>query len=367
MGSYKPHNGNIEKQQELYQAKQRIAELEHQLSCVSNQGKYLSAVTDGSVFLYEVNISENTIIKSDERLSKNLGLDAFSTFMDVITNAAGTIVDSHDQFKLLSKFNTEALLNSYRQGKREIKIEYKRSVDGNAPIWVRTTINLIKTEPNGDVCGLIYVKNIDYLKKSELELINQAERDPLTGLYNRITLSSLMTQQLEKAAISHAMLIIDIDNFKNVNDTFGHIAGDTVLKNFAQLLHKVFRKSDFIGRIGGDEFLVFMPNAETHIAQKRAQEIINGCQSLSQNLSFSACITPSIGISMYPKDGETKEQLFSKADIAAYASKKSGKNCFTVYDENNPLITENNAFQQDDIPSFSPLNDVVNLFIRNQI
>ncbi len=125
--------------------------------------------------------------------------------------------------------------------------------------------------------------------------------------------------------------MIDVDNFKNVNDTYGHNIGDKFLKELASILKSNVRHEDIVGRMGGDEFIMFMKNTPNkEITSKRALEIIEKVSTLTFIPSKDKP-TISIGISHYPEDGSTIEELYVNADVALYKAKSNGKNCFEFF------------------------------------
>ena len=120
--------------------------------------------------------------------------------------------------------------------------------------------------------------------------------------------------------------MIDIDNFKGLNDTLGHQAGDEFLIGFAKKLKKHFRETDVVGRIGGDEFFVFVRNiSETVQIKNKAGDILDIVRSVASNY-LQVELSGSIGISRYPANGNTVEELYACSDTALYQAKKSGKN-----------------------------------------
>lgn len=171
------------------------------------------------------------------------------------------------------------------------------------------------------------------------EVKNNAMRDVLTGLYNRRYAESRITELLGRS-LSGAMFMIDLDNFKYVNDTFGHIAGDRALKIFANALLANFSKEDVVCRIGGDEFIVFLAGAtdREEMAQK-AQAIIDSMMIKMKELDYHSLMSVSIGIAVHPFDGRSYEALYSNADKSLYYVKKNGKNsyCFYSDDRRNEL------------------------------
>ena len=150
-----------------------------------------------------------------------------------------------------------------------------------------------------------------------------ALHDPLTGIYNRRGLALLFDREAKRAKRYReklAVMFIDLDRFKEINDRFGHLAGDKILKKIAQILHSNIRGIDIIARIGGDEFLAVLVNADHHIARfvaKRLNSKIKG---------GGIPVTLSIGVSIFPDDGENLETLIGKADRACYFAKRDGGN-----------------------------------------
>ena len=172
-------------------------------------------------------------------------------------------------------------------------------------------------------------------RKERDELTVQAQIDELTGLKNRKALQSEISYLLTRTSIAdagHAFLICDIDNFKHINDTYGHSVGDMVLKEFSGQLLRSFRNTDIVGRLGGDEFVVFLCRVPDQAA---AQHIMD---QFSQRLSELRIhgypdiqLGSSMGIAFSPKDGKDFDVLYRHADAALYASKRAGKGVLTYY------------------------------------
>lgn len=210
----------------------------------------------------------------------------------------------------------------------------------------------LRVSPVFDDNGVIHkaigkIRNINVEKLENDKLKEDAEVDSLTSLYNKGTTKVLIDDFLQNEGKmgKHALLILDIDNFKNVNDTLGHLIGDTVLTDIAKKIKKSVRNSDICGRIGGDEFIVLLKNtpSEAFISTK-AQEICENFRSTVTNENQTVEISGSIGIAPYNADAITYTELFVNADTALYISKKSGKNRFSIFNketaigENNPPI-----------------------------
>lgn len=159
--------------------------------------------------------------------------------------------------------------------------------------------------------------------------------DELTGLANMRLfkkLSEAMTASAQRNDENVALLFIDIDGFKALNDTFGHKAGDQALEMIGERLENSLRDADFVARYGGDEFIIQLNGGiSEEDAGAVAASIIENMSQPFQLDSGIATIGASIGISIYPNDGADVDTLISKADQAMYSAKKMGKNCFQLY------------------------------------
>ncbi len=167
-------------------------------------------------------------------------------------------------------------------------------------------------------------------KVLEKVLRQLADHDPLTGLLNRRSFVARVNDEINRSRrYNNAMsyMIIDIDYFKKINDTYGHLTGDAVLKEFAKKILALLRESDFIGRIGGEEFAVTLPDTNMDSANIMAERIRkNIAESTIQYKNISIDFTVSIGIASFMKNAESSEEVFSRADAALYQAKNSGRN-----------------------------------------
>jgi diguanylate cyclase (GGDEF)-like protein len=187
---------------------------------------------------------------------------------------------------------------------------------------------------------------INYLRDQDLtKLLEQARRldlsrkrlhrqtilDPLTGLYNRRHFENLLEEEIQRSGNTGAtigILLIDVDDFKNINDTHGHEVGDMVLREIAKELSGSIRQTDFLIRHGGDELVVVMPGASLAVAGRRAEQFRANVEKLTLSLEGKILknVTLSIGATAYPFHGETREALMRAADQALYQAKDGGRN-----------------------------------------
>jgi len=169
------------------------------------------------------------------------------------------------------------------------------------------------------------------------QLREQAIRDALTNLFNRRYLEETLERELARAArevYPLCIVMMDIDHFKNVNDVYGHEAGDLVLKTLAETVKNQSRQGDFVCRFGGEEYVLVMPNITIDVAKERVNSLHKSISSLYITFGrFNLNVTISMGISWYPRHGETKEDLLRTADRALYAAKNAGRNRWAVYRE----------------------------------
>lgn len=172
-----------------------------------------------------------------------------------------------------------------------------------------------------------YFENEEFFKDKDLTY----SRDDLTKVFNRATIFEYMDYLHEKK-MAFSMIICDIDNFKSVNDSYGHVVGDAVLKKSSAELQKVTEKIGVVGRFGGDEFIVVVPGVNDYDETWTiARTIANATGKFVIDELNGAFITFTLGISRYPFDGDDIKTILEKADKALYRGKQKGRNCFIIY------------------------------------
>ncbi len=185
-------------------------------------------------------------------------------------------------------------------------------------------------------------KTYDIDKQKRLEVMSKT--DLLTNCFNKITTENIIRESINtNTSASHALFLIDVDDFKSVNDELGHYFGDITLTDIAKNLHANFRSGDIIGRIGGDEFLVFVKNiSDASVIEGKAKAIARAFENSYSGENKDYKISGSIGVSLYPQHGNTYEALYKSADKALYSSKMAGKDRYTIYsDELENFSTRN--------------------------
>ena len=183
-------------------------------------------------------------------------------------------------------------------------------------------------------CIIAVIYDIDDLKHDVLTMKQKAEQDMLTRLLNKASTQQAVEDYLERRSSDTlaAMLIMDMDNFKAVNDTFGHLYGDAVLTQIGATLQNIFRSKDILGRIGGDEFLILMKDLpNTDIAYDRCAQLVKTFRETLSKLMPQILVSVSVGCAIIPEHGSNWSELFLHADEALYNAKNSGKCQYQVY------------------------------------
>jgi len=186
---------------------------------------------------------------------------------------------------------------------------------GSDYIWCKIDVTPI-IENNAPVKMIGVITDITEMKAKADRLEQAVKLDRFTGLYDKNNAIDLVRQSLlQKPDQCHALILVDIDNFKQFNDLYGHTIGDSVIRLVADTLKKSFRKTDIVGRFGGDEFILFIENIPGTVwLEEKLQKLVR-CEGGGR------CCTISIGVSVFPGDGKDFHSLFEKADKALYRSK----------------------------------------------
>lgn len=181
---------------------------------------------------------------------------------------------------------------------------------------------------------LVVVRDISERRQAEERIHHMAHHDPLTGLPNRRLLAeqaALVIALVNRNKGSLALLFCDLDRFKDINDSLGHVVGDILLIQVASQLKNSLRDTDTLARLGGDEFMILLPEAGRDDAARVADKILTMLREPVALADHQLTVTGSIGISLYPHDGETFQDLFKNADTAMYQAKQAGRNAFRFY------------------------------------
>ncbi len=279
------------------------------------------------------------------------------TLTNFFAQNASAFVHPED-IHIIDDITSPYLIKCFEDGSTEINIEYRARKMGISEdtgkiecsndeyLWHKMQINLKRDEDSEDVIAILTVDEIEDEKQNEISLRQKAETDPLTGAYNKSALAKKMQTHIENDG-QGVLYMFDLDNFKGINDNMGHSAGDRVLCDVYEKVSEIFRAQDIVGRVGGDEFVIFMIGETRKITiEKKAAQILEQLNKVyrAQN-GVNVEISSSVGIALAPKDGVDFETLFNAADMAMYHSKNTGKNTYTIY--NSSLFDEMKPQEKD--------------------
>lgn len=200
--------------------------------------------------------------------------------------------------------------------------------------WLGTHAAPMRDAKGGVSALLGITRDITEHKSAREQIQYMANYDALTGLPNRVKLAeqlSFLTSLMRRSQSSLAVLFLDIDRFKDINDTLGHSIGDALLLEIATRLRKVLRDEDTPSRMGGDEFILVLPDCDAACAARVAQKLLQVIAVPFQIEPYDLVVSASIGIAIYPEDGEDLESLSKSADTAMYRAKLEGRNCYRFF------------------------------------
>ncbi|MEG0616819.1 MAG: sensor domain-containing diguanylate cyclase [Oscillospiraceae bacterium] len=295
---------------------------------------YSVAIRNTNDLFYEANLDSDQLTDYSKSLDKAIWQESPKKYSIAVTQIANVCFPEFKK-QYLDTFLPENVIKQIKNGISSINLEYKVYDKDNTAKWMSATFVPI-TDLITQSTKLICLENdITEQKKYQEQLKLYATLDGLTELYNKTTIQKYVDNFLngEGKNGTHALFIIDIDNFKSVNDTLGHAKGDEVICTCSQLLRTIFRNSDIIGRIGGDEFSALLKNyRDIDYIKAKAQEICDGFRiDIKNDAGKTVSISLSIGIALYSKNGFTFDELYRNSDRALYNIKENGKDSYAFY------------------------------------
>ena len=295
-------------------------QVSHSKALALNARKYEQLADIAGEYIFEYNYKEDTIIFG-EKLKTRLSLNN----VQQISNFQSKEVE-------LYKFIEAIKDTSHKEYKQT---QLKLALQSEEEEWYRVVYSIIYDEHQKPLFLLGKLVNIHQEVEERILLEEQAEKDQLTGIYNRVGFYKMLDKsrvgKLENGI--SALCVIDLDEFKYVNDTLGHSGGDEVLVMLACNLQRVFKSDAILSRFGGDEFVVYMENLDTiEELHNKAKELCDSMDTVIQNENNSCKVSISMGIAVDRRD-ICYEDLLDKADKALYISKENGRNQYKVSEE----------------------------------
>lgn len=298
-------------------------ELEDELKLIDEQYRLLEEVTDEFPFEYDVAQRRLRVPHKYRKMGKIKKSD--QKYMSLEKMLEDVYPEDRDAY--------EEALGEAEQQEMSGTLDYRLNVspEGEPPVynWYRTVYRSI-LGGSGKVIRIIGRSyDISSDRRIQEKLSEEMRLDPLTRLLNKVATGEEVKKYIsQKPDGTQVLFLIDIDNFKRVNDTFGHTVGDTVILDVAQIIREHFRATDIVGRVGGDEFLVFMKNTTVEGAVDKARELCSGSGKQLIGDDAVVNVTLSVGVAIYGVDGEDYSSLFQMADRAMYHIKRNGKNSY---------------------------------------
>lgn len=249
--------------------------------------------------------------------------------------AAEAMLEGSTRLQFLQTFSMKHLVQCFQSGRLDVSLDYESAQPDGSRLWLRSSMHLF-LDIKGHLKGYLYLVDIDEQKRQELDLAQKAELDLMTSIYNKETTRKKieLAIQLYSKPFSCAFFMIDLDKFKQINDTYGHAEGDRVIKETAAALKQIFGENDIIGRMGGDEFCVFYTgeNGAEELAEK-AEQVCGAVRRICPAQGDAAGTSVSIGIARR-LGNEDFNELFQKADKALYIRKtEMGRDGYTFHGE----------------------------------
>lgn len=285
--------------------------------------------------VFEMDITHNRAAgESTRKHFELLGLSPDASYEEALKAIAEKQVKEEFRQGYLDTFSIRNILQSYHGGQSELYYDLMITTDGENYYWLRIRARLFYWACDQSLRMITYRQNIDKEKRREEHMLQMTQRDSFTGLYNKTATKNRINDVLEHTSPDciHAFIILDIDEFKQINDILGHPVGDQSILEVSDILKNNFRTTDICGRVGGDEFLVFLQNIpDREWLEEQAQMLLKKLHRKTSLDGKTFTLSASIGIALYPEAGKDFDSLYKNADSALYLSKKSGKNQYSIY------------------------------------
>ncbi len=299
--------------------------------------QYRRALQSVCEMLIQVDLSNDRVLSEYERWDNVSLFNPEEPYSHSCTRFMQECVHPDDRNAFSAAFCRKNLKLDMDEESPVSYLEYRMKRPSGRYKWVAGTLVPLADEATRELTAIAYVVDIDERRRREDAAIDKSRRDDLTGLLNRNAMFEHIVSVIEEdedGTARHSLLMIDLDNFKAINDNFGHAFGDAVLREAADAIRSVFRPTDAISRIGGDEFLVFLEGVSaSEILSRKAGEVVRALHKSYIGPSRNFPLSCSVGIAVYPDDGRGVIPLFKSADAAMYDSKQRGKDGYSFVEK----------------------------------
>ena len=294
---------------------------------LNREKKMRSFFMSDVIGVYEINVTLDKVMGQQGEQ-----YDSDVTYTRILKEFVRKCVAEEFREEVCEKYSIANLRIRFLSGENNFIQEYKYLRKDKTTFWVACEMHLERDAQNGNLLAFVTVRDIDNKKRKELYLEERAIVDPLTKVYNR----SAGTQYIVKALAemnpgeTSAFMLLDLDHFKRLNDTLGHMRGDDALKNVAEILMNHFRKYDIVCRLGGDEFVVFIQRIPIEVLDRVLTSLLKKRELDYERGDVKVSITISAGVALVPEHGNTFEELYEKADQALYQVKNTTRNAYKI-------------------------------------
>ena len=338
-----------------------ITNLKYAEMCAELEAKKYEIISDISEeipFEYEIQTDTITYAKKYEDIFGRKSI--YRHPMEKFTSTGLISKDTIDNYK--------SIFEAATRGDSVHNTEYKLRTKQGDYEWHYSTFSLIKDENGSPLRAVGILRNIDALKKEQESLLKKAQTDAMTGLLNKATTETFVKEHLKEiqSGAYDIVMLVDIDDFKNINDTFGHLTGDEVIIDIAHALMRHTFNDGFVGRIGGDEFLVYLPNIlDKTLACEKAEKYANELRSKYPGENDKPKVTLSIGIAATDVPIPYSD-LIEHADAAVYQAKLNGKDGFVLYNDALERAEYHNE-RKANLCNFNPviISNAINMLSEN--
>jgi diguanylate cyclase (GGDEF)-like protein len=293
--------------------------------------------------IFHVNLTKDQWISSNGVSANITQLQDISTVNDTVEKIARYIPDEIKRKQFFEKFSREALIQTYENGKTETAAEIQSYYDDGSIRWARMTARMIMNPNTGDLESILYGMDIseekmyqEQMEQAKLEkerVIENSKRDLLTGLYSKKAFEQIARDYVQLySAYPYAILFTDIDNFKMVNDTLGHLEGDNVIIDVSNKLQTIFSNKDIISRFGGDEFCILIKNIPRNKLIDKLKFMLKKMSATYGEEELKVKVTASIGVVFCEGVDIDIMTLIDEADEQLYQAKRNGKNQYCMKD-----------------------------------
>ena len=280
--------------------------------------------------VYEINVTLDRVLgQTEEAHNSNV------TYTRILKEFAGKCVAEEFREEICEKCSVNNLRTRFLSGENNFIQEYKYLRDDGTNFWVECETHLERDAQSGNLIAFVTVRDIDSKKRKELYLEERAVVDPLTKVYNRSAGRQYIMKALSemRPGETSVFMLLDLDHFKQLNDTLGHMCGDEALKDVAEILKSHFRRYDIVCRLGGDEFVVFIQRIPVEVLDRVITSLLKKMELVYEREGVKVAIPISAGAALVPEHGSTFEELYEKADRALYQVKNTTRNAYKIYEE----------------------------------